>query len=162
MMAVNVRAPFFLMQDAAKIMRREHIKGAIVNILSQSAYGGQPFLTPYSTSKGALMILTKNVAFALMADQIRVNGLAIGWMDTPAEHAIQKRAHGRGPGWLEEAEKAQPFGRLLKPPEVARAIAYLASAESGLMTGTILDFDQQVQGAGEAPAHPNGPLADPA
>jgi len=53
MMAVNLRAPFFLMQDAAKIMRREKIAGTIVNIQSMSALGGQPFLTPYSVSKGA-------------------------------------------------------------------------------------------------------------
>jgi len=162
MMAVNVRAPFFLMQDAAKIMRRERIKGAIVNILSQSAYGGQSFLAAYSTSKGALMILTKNVAFSLMPDHIRVNGLAIGWMDTPGEHAIQKRAHGRDAGWLAEAEAAQPFGRLLKPAEVARAVAYLASEESGMMTGAILDLDQQVQGTGDSPPHPKGRLPDPA
>ena len=87
MFAVNVRAPFFLMQDAAKIMRREKIEGAMINILSMSAHGGQPFLAAYSSSKGALAILTKNAAFALMPDHIRVNGLNIGWMDTPGEHA---------------------------------------------------------------------------
>ena len=46
----------------------------------------------------------------------------------------------------------KPFGRLLDPPEVARAVAFLASAESGLMTGSIVDFDQQVLGAGDSPA----------
>ena len=53
MFAVNVRAPFFLMQDAARIMRREKIAGTMINILSMSAHGGQPFLAAYSTSKGA-------------------------------------------------------------------------------------------------------------
>ena len=108
MFAVNVRAPFFLMQDAAKIMRREKIEGAIVNILSMSAHGGQPFLAAYSSSKGALAILTKNVAFALMRDHIRVNGLNIGWMDTPGEHAIQMRYHTEDPNWLQEAEPNSP------------------------------------------------------
>ena len=93
MFAVNVRAPFFLMQDAAKIMRREKIPGAIVNILSMSGHGGQPFISAYSGSKGALATLTKNIAFSLMPDHIRVNGLNIGWMDTPGEHAIQMRYH---------------------------------------------------------------------
>ena len=44
-----------------------------------------------------------------------------------------------------------PFGRLLKPDEVARAVAFLASEESGMMTGSIVDFDQSVQGAGGQP-----------
>ncbi len=151
MFAVNVRAPFFLMQDAAKVMRRTGRGGTIVNILSTSAYGGQPFLTPYSASKGALAILTRNVAYALMRDRIRVNGLNIGWMDTPGEHAIQKRAHGADEGWLARAEAQMPTGRLLKPAEVARAIAFLASDESGMMSGALVDFDQSVQGAGDPP-----------
>ncbi len=160
MFAINVRAPFFLMQDAAKIMRREKIKGTVVNILSMSAHGGQPFLAAYSTSKGALATLTKNTAFALLPDHIRVNGLNIGWMDTPGEHAIQMRYHTTDAEWLKGAEKKQPFGRLIKPNEVARAVAYLASEESGLMTGSIVDFDQQVLGANESASHPSARLAD--
>jgi NAD(P)-dependent dehydrogenase (short-subunit alcohol dehydrogenase family) len=146
-MAINVRAPFFLMQDAVKIMRREKISGTIVNILSMSGHGGQPFLTPYSMSKGALLTLTKNVAFALMSERIRVNGLNVGWMDTPGEDAIVKKYHGKQDGWLAEAEKSQPWGRLVKPGEVARACAFLCSDESGLMSGAIIDFAQMVLGA---------------
>ncbi len=161
MMAINLRAPFFLMQDAARIMRRERIAGTIVNILSMSAHGGQPFLSAYSTSKGALLTLTRNTAYALMPDHIRVNGLAIGWMDTPGEHAIQTGFHGAAADWLERVEREQPFGRLIKTDEVARAISYLGGAESGLMTGAILDFDQSVLGACDSAAHPVGRLADP-
>jgi NAD(P)-dependent dehydrogenase (short-subunit alcohol dehydrogenase family) len=47
-----------------------------------------------------------------------------------------------------------PFGRLLKPDEVARAVAFLAADESGMMTGSIVDFDQSVQGAGAQPIPP--------
>ena len=131
MFAVNTRAPFFLMQDAAKIMRRERIEGAIVNILSMSAHGGQPFITAYSGSKGALATLTKNAAFSLMPWRIRVNALNIGWMNTPGEDRIMRLNHGAEDGWLEKAAAAQPFGRLLEPVEVARACAFLASAEFG-------------------------------
>ena len=60
--AINVRAPFFLMQAALKVMDREKIEGAIVNIISVNAHGGSNRLTPYSASKGALATLTKNVA----------------------------------------------------------------------------------------------------
>jgi NAD(P)-dependent dehydrogenase (short-subunit alcohol dehydrogenase family) len=154
-MAVNLRTPFFLIQDAAKIMRREKIAGAVVNIQSMSAHGGQPFLTPYSVSKGALATLTRNAAFSLMRSHIRVNGLNLGWMNTPGEDAIMRRAHGAQDGWLEKAMAEQPFGRLVEASEAARAVAFLASDESGMMTGVNLDFDQAVLGAWESTPHPN-------
>lgn len=154
MFAVNVRAPFFLMQDTAKLMKRENSGGTIVNIISMSGHGGQSFITAYCASKGALITLTKNVAFSLMRHKIRVNGLCIGWMDTPGEDRIMKTYHGAEDGWLAAAEKDRPFGRLLKTDEVARAIAYLASDESGMMTGSIIDFDQQVAGCADAAPQP--------
>lgn len=159
MFAVNVRAPFFLMQEAAKIMRRENIEGRMVNILSMSAHGGQPFISAYCSSKGALETLTKNAAFSLMPWRIRVNGLNIGWMNTPGEDRIMRTYHGAQDGWLDKAAAAQPFGRLLDPAEVARAVAFLASAESGLMTGSIIDFDQSVLGCYESAPRPSKPAA---
>jgi len=151
---VNMRAPFFLIQGAVTIMKRERIAGSIVNIQSMSAHGGQPFITAYCASKGALAILTKNVAHSLVRYRIRVNGLNIGWMSTPGEDRIMKTYHGAKDGWLEEAVKAKPFGRLIDPREVARACVYLASEESGLMTGSNIDFDQNVVGAGDPPLEP--------
>ncbi len=153
-MDVNVRAPFFLIQEAVKIMRREKIQGSIVNIQSMSAHGGQPFIAAYCVSKGALATLTSNVAHSLLKFRIRVNGLNIGWMATPGEDRIMKTYHGAKDGWLEEAAKTRPFGRLIDPKEVARACAYLASDESGLMTGSNIDFDQNVVGAGDPPLEP--------
>jgi NAD(P)-dependent dehydrogenase (short-subunit alcohol dehydrogenase family) len=153
-MAVNLRAPFFLIQDAATIMRRERVAGTIVNIQSMSALGGQPFLTPYSVSKGALATLTKNAAFALMPWRIRVNGLNLGWMNTPGEDRIMRRHHGAKDGWLEKAAAEQPFGRLIDPKEAARAVAFLASDESGMMTGVNVDYDQTVGGCWESAPHP--------
>ena len=158
MFAVNVRGPFFLMQEAAALMRRDGVAGRFVNIGSMSAHGGQSFLCAYSTSKGALATLTRNVAFSLMSDRIRVNQLNIGWMDTPGEAAIQSRAHDAPADWLESAESKQPFGRLLKTDEVARAVAFLAGDESGMITGSVVDMDQQVLGAGDRPSHPLGRL----
>jgi NAD(P)-dependent dehydrogenase (short-subunit alcohol dehydrogenase family) len=157
MFAVNVRAPFFLMQEAARIMRREGIEGRMVNILSMSAHGGQPFISAYCGSKGALATLTKNAAFSLMPWRIRVNGLNIGWMNTPGEDRIMRTYHGAQDGWLEKAAAGQPFGRLLDPDEVARAVAFLASGESGLMTGSIIDFDQSVIGCYESAPQPSRP-----
>ena len=146
-----MRAPLLLAQAAARIMKREHVAGSIVNVGSVAGYGGEVFLLPYATSKGALHALTRNAAFALMRDHIRVNLVNPGWMDTPAEDAIQRRYHGGGDDWLQRAAQAQPFGRLIDPAEVARTICFLLSDESGLMTGACIDVDQSVIGGGSSP-----------
>jgi len=145
--AANLRAPFALMQGALRVMERHAIQGTIVNILSVHAYGGAPFLTPYSTSKGALAILTRNVAHSVLRLGIRVNGINLGWTDTPGERAH----HGERPQWINEAARELPLGRLIEPDEVARLIAFLASGESGIMTGALLDFDQSVIGTSGSP-----------
>jgi NAD(P)-dependent dehydrogenase (short-subunit alcohol dehydrogenase family) len=147
MFAVNVRAPYFLMQGAAKIMRRESVQGTIVNVISISSHGGQPYISAYCASKGALATLTRNVAHALLPYRIRVNGLNPGWMATPGEDQTQRRFHEAEDDWLREAGKDLPFGRLIDPKEAARAVVFLASEESGLMTGAVVDYDQQVIGA---------------
>jgi NAD(P)-dependent dehydrogenase (short-subunit alcohol dehydrogenase family) len=146
-MNTNVRGPFLLMQGMVRHLVDAGAPGSIVNILSQSAYAGQPFLTPYSTSKGALAVLTKNVANAFASNRIRCNGLMLGWMDTPGETAVQQRFHGAGPDWLAEAEAAQPMGQLVKPDQAASLVAYMLSPESGVMTGALVDYDQKVVGA---------------
>ena len=145
-MAINVRAPFFLMQAAIRTMIDRGIAGSIVNILSMSSHGGQSFLTPYSASKGAMATLTRNVAKAVLPRRIRVNGINLGWMDTPGEDAIQKKFHAANDDWLQKAERGQPFGRLVKPAEVAELVAFLLSDRSGLMTGSLVDYDQNVLG----------------
>jgi NAD(P)-dependent dehydrogenase (short-subunit alcohol dehydrogenase family) len=152
MFAVNVRAPFFLMQGAIALMEREKAGGSIVNILSVNAYVGGEQLGPYSASKGALLTLTKNVANAANWLRVRVNGITLGWADTPGEHTTLKTFHGADAGWLEAAEKSRPFGALLKPDGVARVIAFLASGESAPMTGAILDYEQTVFGGHGRPA----------
>jgi len=146
MMAVNTRAPWFLMQGAARVMVRERILGSIVNVLSISSHGGQPYLATYCASKAALAIYTKNTAHALLEHRIRVNALNPGWMSTPAEDDIQRRYHDAEDGWQEEAGRDLPFGRLIDPDDAARATLFLASPESGFMTGSVVDYDQHVIG----------------
>ncbi len=144
-MAINLRAPFLLIQGAVRIMQREGTGGSIVNIQSMSAHGGTPNLTAYSVSKGGLGILTRNAANSQRAYQIRVNALNIGWMATPAEHAVQ-RLEGQPEDWLQAADKGAPFGRILRPRDVAGMAAYLLSDEARMMTGSLVDFDQHVMG----------------
>jgi NAD(P)-dependent dehydrogenase (short-subunit alcohol dehydrogenase family) len=144
--AVNVRAPFIMSQESVRVMKRDGHGGAIVNIISMSGHGGQPFLTPYCASKGALANLTKNIAHGLRHDRIRVNGIMLGWADTPGSHVVQRK-EGKPADWLLHAEKAQPFGRLVKIRDVANLTTFLVSDRCGVMTGALIDLDQNVMGA---------------
>lgn len=154
MFALNVRAPYFLIQSAARVMVEHGHAGSIVNIGSVGAYGGVPRLAAYAASKGALMTLTRNLAYGLMRHHIRVNLVNPGWMDTESEHRIQVEEDGQPENWLDAAEAAQPFGRLLKPAEVANLVAFCLSEESGMLTGAVIDLDQSVQGGGPQPVPP--------
>lgn len=158
MFATNVRGPFFMMQEAIKLMIRDGIAGAICNIGSTSALAGQPFISAYCASKGALSTLTANTAFAVVGNRIRVNQLNPGWMSTDNERALQLAESG-DPDWETKARARLPFGRLIDPDEVAKAVNFLVSDDAGLMTGAIVNFDQSVWGAFPAgPPVPNGPM----
>jgi len=157
--AVNVRAPFFLMQEAVKAMTRSGGEGSILNIGSTSSRAGQPFLAAYSASKGTMDTVTRNAGFALMRNRVRVNQLDIGWMASDYEKTIQMQESG-DPDWQVKAEAGLPFGRLLDPVEVAKAGLWMVSADSGMMTGAVVQFDQSVWGGydGQAPT-PAMPLS---
>ena len=145
-MNINLRAPFLLMQGVANHLVEQGKAGSMVNILSTSAHVGQSFLTAYSTSKGGLLTLTKNAANAMRHHHIRVNAIAPGWMDTPNEDLVQKEFHGADDNWLAEAEAKMPLGQLVKPHQLAPLAAYLLSPHSGVITGAIIDYDQQIVG----------------
>ncbi len=154
--ATNVRGPYFLMQEAIRLMIARGTEGAICNIGSISALAGQPFINAYCASKGALSTLTANTAFSVMANRIRVNQLNVGWMASDNERALQAASD---PDWEAKAQAALPFGRLVDPEEAARAVNFLVSEDAGLMTGAIVNFDQSVWGAvaGGMPV-PSGPM----
>jgi NAD(P)-dependent dehydrogenase (short-subunit alcohol dehydrogenase family) len=152
--ATNVRGPMVLMREVIARMRRDGAGGSIVNVSSVVATGGPDFLCAYSASKAALNAVTRNAAYAVLRDRIRVNAVAPGWIDTPGEHATRLEHHNEDAGWLARAEAEQPFGRLIKVDELARAIAFLAGPQSGLMTGAVVHFDQSVPGAGGPPIPP--------
>jgi NAD(P)-dependent dehydrogenase (short-subunit alcohol dehydrogenase family) len=147
LMAVNARGPFFALQRFAQAAMAAGHPASAVNILSMVIHCGQSFLGPYSASKAALANVTKNAAQALRGHHIRVNAINCGWMDTPGEDETQRRYHGAQDGWLAQAEAAQPFGMLVKPDHVAGLASYMLSAQSGVMTGALVDFDQNVAGA---------------
>ena len=148
MMAINVRAACLIAQESARLMAREQVEGSIVLIGSVARHGGAPNLLPYSASKMALVAATRNMAFSLMRHRIRVNMVNPGWMDTPNEDLTQRRWEGATDGWLERAEAEQPWGKLIKPDEIAHTIVHFCSPESGMLTGQDIDWDQTILGVG--------------
>jgi len=143
--AINARAPFVLMQEAARVMRRVGDGGAVVNVITMASHGGEPVLTGYSASKAALVTLTRNAGYQLQPDRIRVNGLNIGWTATEGEHAVQT-GEGRPDDWRSAADAGRPFGRLLRPEDIAPMATYLLSDAATMVTGSVIDFDQTVLG----------------
>jgi NAD(P)-dependent dehydrogenase (short-subunit alcohol dehydrogenase family) len=144
--AVNLRAPFFAMQAAVADMVARKAPGTIVNIISNCAHGGPPYLAAYSAAKAGLAGLTRNAAHAHRWDRIRINGLNIGWTDTEGEDVIQRTFHGAGDDWREQAARTLPMGKLGQVDEIADFVVLLLSDRSGVVTGSVVDWDQNVLG----------------
>ncbi|MEM9134014.1 MAG: oxidoreductase [Actinomycetota bacterium] len=155
MLGTNVKASGLLVSGMARIMAREETPGSMALVGSIAHHGSIGELFPYVVAKHALVALVSHAAYSLRMERIRVNLINPGWMDTPAEDAIQKRFHDADDDWLAQAEARMPFGRLLKPTEVARTICFALSGESGMMSGASIDVDQTMPGQGPgAPFEP--------
>ena len=146
MMAINLRAPFILIQEALSSMKARG-GGSIINIGSINAYIGQHNLFAYSVSKGGLMTLTKNAALGA-GDARHPRESAQRGVD-----ADRRRAAGEDGGRRARSRLARrcrenaAFGRLLLPQDIAHAAAYFASNDSALITGSVLDLEQFPIGA---------------
>jgi NAD(P)-dependent dehydrogenase (short-subunit alcohol dehydrogenase family) len=140
--AVNTRAPLFLMQGVIRHLQERKAPGSIVNVLSFQAHGAAVNLAIYGATKAALALLTKNAAFAHRNDRIRIFGINLGWADTDGEREMQAIKLGKGESWLADAEARMPWGRLIKPDDVARLALFLLSDASIPMTGALIDQEQ--------------------
>ncbi|MDB5505828.1 MAG: short chain dehydrogenase family protein [Devosia sp.] len=142
LMAVNARAPLFVIQRAVEAFRVQGTKGAIVNIGSVNAYAGQPDLLAYSMSKGALITMTRNLADALAPEGIRVNQLNCGWVLTETEIETQ-RAAGRPDDWPSTVPPLwAPTGALLSSEMVAHHVLFWLSDASAPVTGQVYEVEQ--------------------
>lgn len=140
MMAVNLRAPVFLIQAAFPQLKAH--QGCVLNIGSINAHSGQANLLDYSLSKGALQTMSRNLANAHAADRVRVNHLNVGWVLTAREYAHQIE-HGMEPDWPEKVPpQFAPAGRLITPEEVAAAAVYWLGDESRPISGSVVDMEQ--------------------
>ena len=90
-----------------------------------------------------------------MRNQIRVNQLSIGWMNSDHERKLIESETG-DPDFIDRKAATKPFKRILDTKEVAKAVLWMASDDSGMMTGTIVNFDQSIWGAyDDAPSPEN-------
>lgn len=144
--AINLRGPFFTMQAVVRDMVARKAPGTVVNVITSSEHGGQPFLAPYVAAKAGLAGLTRNAAHAHRWDRVRINGVNIGWTETEGEDATQREFHGADDGWRERAAATLPMGKLGQADEIAEFIVFLLSERSGVVTGSVIDWDQNVLG----------------
>jgi NAD(P)-dependent dehydrogenase (short-subunit alcohol dehydrogenase family) len=147
--AVNLRGPYFTMQAVVGDMVRRKAPGTVVNVISIAELGGQPYLSPYVAAKAGLAGATRNAAHAHRWDRIRINGLDIGWTDSEGEDATQREFHGAGDDWRARAAASVPMGKLGQVDEIADFVVFLLSDRSGVVTGSIIDWDQAVVGGSD-------------
>ena len=138
-LATDLDGPFMLCREAVPLMIRGG-GGSIVNVGSANGLGGGASLVAYSTAKGGLLALTRNIAAAYAGQGIRVNYLIPGWVLSDNERVIQG-LEGHDAAWLEEHAGFQPSGRFSNPEDAALGILFLASDESAHVSGTILNTD---------------------
>lgn len=137
--AVNARAHFFGVKYAIPHLRKSG-KGSIINTSSLAGQRGGPGLTAYSASKGAVIAFSTALAMELAKDNIRVNTICPGWVDTPFNQPAINFMGGRDA--QEAAVKAiVPLGRQAASSEIAPLFVYLASDESSYMTGQAITVD---------------------
>ncbi len=135
-MAVNVRGVFLGIKHALPLMK-EQGGGSIVNISSICGLVGHKFTNEtYTTSKGAVTLLTKSVAVRHARDNIRCNSIHPGTVDTPMVQELFK-----DPEKKRERLDEVPLGRLATARDVANAALFLASDEAGFITGVALPVD---------------------
>lgn len=134
--ATNVTGSFLCAREAVRRMSTRHggKGGAIVNVSSMAARLGSPGeYVDYAASKGAIDAFTIGLAKEVAAEGIRVNAVRPGVIYT------QIHASGGEPDRVERVKSAVPMQRGGQPEEVARAIAWLLSAEASYSTGTFID-----------------------
>lgn len=129
----NLKGAFFCCKAAARPMMKQRF-GRIINLTSVVGLRGNPGQTNYSASKAGLIGLTKSLAKELASRGITANAVAPGFIDTDMTRAMPEAAKAAMNGTI-------PLGRPGQPEEVARAVAFFASEESGYITGQVLCVD---------------------
>ena len=141
----NVKGMFFLLQQVAKNMIKNKIKGNIINVSSQAGRRGEAFVPHYCASKAAVISYTQSSSLALAKYGIRVNAIAPGVINTPLWKILDKK-------WAKienlkigekknKLSKKIPLQRIGDPMEVADAVFFLSNKDSSYITGQTINVD---------------------
>jgi len=143
--SVNVRAMFLVLQKVAAQMVEQGSGGSIINMASQAGRRGEALVSHYCASKAAVISYTQSAALALSAQQIRVNAISPGVIDTPMWKTVDglfAKYEGLAIGEKKRlVGESVPLGRMGSPDDVANAVAFLASKQSSYITGQTINVD---------------------
>jgi 2-dehydro-3-deoxy-D-gluconate 5-dehydrogenase len=139
----NLTGAFICSQQAYPAMKQVG-SGKIINIGSMFSLFGAAYAVPYSVSKGGLLQLTKSLAAAWAPDNIQVNAVLPGWIDTD----LTRDARQQVTGLHERVLARTPAGRWGRPEDLAGVAVFLASAASDFVTGAAIPVDGGFSSAG--------------
>lgn len=126
----NTRSCFLVTREAAKHMRQNEDGGAVVNLSSTRSMMSEPNTEAYAASKGAISALTHAMAITLGPDNITVNSISPGWIETGDYNELREVDHSQ-----------HPSGRVGSPKDIARACLYLTDPDNNFVTGVQLVID---------------------
>lgn len=139
-MAVNLRAPIFLIQAAFPQLKAN--QGSVLNIGSINAHSGEQTFLHYATSKGGLQTMTRNLANTHGVDQVRFTLFNVGWVLSDNEYKKQI-AEGLPADWPDKVPPLYaPSGKLIMPETIAAAAVFWLSDESKPISGTVMELEQ--------------------
>ena len=141
-MATNVRSVYLAVRHAYPLMHS--LGGSIVNVSSVHAIATSSNIAAYAASKGALVALTRAMAIELAPDNIRVNAVLPGAVDTPMLRAGLNREHIQDSNTevlMHELGKKHVIGRVGQPEEIGQTILFLADCQSSFITGQSIIVD---------------------
>jgi 3-oxoacyl-[acyl-carrier protein] reductase len=133
-MAVNLRAPFLMTREAAKLMIRTRLSGSIINITSGAALRAKVGHGHYSTSKAGLEMLTKSFALELAPFNIRVNAVAPGFAPGSAESQLPDN-------YVRKMAETIPLGRVSGEMDAPAVVLFLVSPYAAFITGATITVD---------------------
>jgi 2-dehydro-3-deoxy-D-gluconate 5-dehydrogenase len=139
----NLTGAFFCSQAAHPAMK-EGGGGKIINIGSMMSIFGAGYAAPYAASKGALVLLTKSLAAAWAQDNIQVNAVLPGWIDTELTRAARREV----PGLNSRVLARTPAGRWGVPEDLAGIAVFLAAPASDFVTGAAIPVDGGLSSVG--------------
>ncbi|MGI9433355.1 MAG: glucose 1-dehydrogenase [Geminicoccaceae bacterium] len=135
-MDVNMNGPFFCAQAVYPMMQRQG-GGKIITIGSMASIFGLPFASPYASTKGGIVQMTKVLATAWAKDNVQANAILPGWIDTD----LTKKARKDIEGLHDRVVQRTPAGRWGEPGDFSGIAVFLASSASDFVTGAAIPVD---------------------